>query len=122
MKWMAIYVVAILSIPTFAQADKHWECRDGSKGKCLVSTVEVHVSDKGSSNDNYVHAKLADPDAVTGCSVIRVSESYHNGSQMTISMAESILMTALTTGMPIMFKTEQSSGYCYAEKLIVTRP
>jgi len=122
MKKIIMLIAALTAIPTISLADAHWECRSGSNGKCLVTSVEVHTSDSGSSNDNYVQANLADPNNVTGCKYLRIAEGHSNASQMTISMAESILMTALTTGLPFMFKTNESSNYCYVDKLVITRP
>jgi hypothetical protein len=131
MKRSALFVLAFVSVMLAAGAASanRWECvNSGStssspKAVCYVSYVRYYPGAK-----TYVKAKLHDPLGRTGCSYVRVSlgsGSSGPGSVEEVRGSLSMLLTALTTGLPIKFyrlTSYGSSSDCYAGAVILSKP
>ena len=98
-----------------------WECNksDGSAG-CYVQYVELRVND-ASANDAYVLAKLYDPHNLTPCTAIRIAKGQYQATIDTIRAGESILLTAMTTGLPIMFTGDRINGICNVNVVVIDK-
>ena len=89
--------VAILatSAPAFADG---WECVSDGKSVCYVSYVRFFPN-----GTNYVRAELHDPDEVTDCDYVTIRLGEGTANILVLRAVQALLITALTTGMPIRF-------------------
>ena len=117
----SIFVVTTLSITAHADA---WECSAGSGSTsdavCYVQNVRFYAG-----ANPYVRAKIYDPENDTACEYIRFRLNSGADSMEAVRGAESMLLTALTTGLPIKFYTRTAYGNsadCYGATLFVSKP
>jgi hypothetical protein len=99
-----------------------WECNanDGT-ADCYVQYVEIRVNDEATNNDTYVLAGLYDPHNLTPCTAIRVVKGVYQATTDTIRGTESILLTAMTTGLPIMFTGTVQNGICNVDVVVIDK-
>ncbi len=112
-------LVAVVAPGAVASADG-WECVAGSKSKCYVSYVRFFP--RGTV---YVKAKLHDPDDTTTCSYVSVRLERGTDNLDTVRAVEALLLTALTTGMPIRFYRLEQFGDdsdCFASGVSLSSP
>ena len=111
-------IVGILICSNIALAD-NWECSDGTS-KCYVTNVSFVPN----GDNPYVKAKLHDPSAVTTCDFVRFQLNEGVTSLESLRGVEAVLLTALTTGLPIRFWRLTSFGdgeECSAATIIVSK-
>jgi hypothetical protein len=121
-----VLTVVSMLIATTALAD-NWECTSNgsSSGEslCYVSYVRFYPG-----NGTYVKAKLHDPSGDTTCNYVRIKVGTGGsgpGSVDEVRAAQAMLLTALTTGLPIKFwrlTSYGNSSECYAGTVIVSKP
>ena len=117
-------ISSILLFGITATADT-WECRGSSaggyRGKCFVT----HVKIKNDDDSGYVIATLDTSGSSTTCTAVRVQMGI-SGEDIgldNVRAAEALLMTALTTGLPIKFWTANAvSGICDGRYISITKP
>lgn len=112
-------LVAVVAPGSVALADD-WQCVAGSKSKCYVSYVRFYPR-----GNVYVKAKLHDPDDTTTCDYVSVRLDRGTDNLDTVRAVEALLLTALTTGMPIRFYRLEQFGDdsdCYASGVSLSSP
>ncbi len=122
----ALTFLATMAMSTAAYAND-WQCTasnsSSSAALCYVSYVRYFPG-----NTAYVKAKLHDPDNKTGCDYVRVEIGTGSAGAQTredVRSAEAVLLTALTTGMPIKFwrlTAHGTSRDCVAGTVIIAKP
>ena len=123
-KTLVVTGLVLCCLAGSARADG-WRCSkyntSGSKAVCYISNVRFFPGE-----NSYVKAKLHDPEEKTGCSTVTVKLNHGAGSTAGVRGAEAVLITALTTGLPIkFFKLEAESPSatdCYATSIIIAKP
>ncbi len=120
---ITIVAFAIMTLSGAAYADT-WECTAGSSNSgdsaCYVENVRYYTG-----SNPYVRAKIYDPNEETTCTYIRYQLNSGADSLDAIRGIESMLLTALTTGMPIKFYRRTAYGSdtdCYGATLFVSKP
>ena len=107
---------------TSAGAGK-WLCSAGSgpttEAICYVTSVRFNPGSRP-----YVQAEIHDPEEDTVCKYIMVRVGEHDTEDVeTVRGSESLLLVALTTGLPVKFYVHnEESGNCYASSIIVAKP
>ena len=120
---------ALITLTTGLAGADEWECTaggsnsSGAEAVCYVSYVRFYPG-----KSTYVKAKLHDPDNVTSCNYVRVQIDTGNSGAQGIDEvrgAEAVLLTALTTGMPVKFwrlTSHGTSSDCTAGTVIISKP
>ncbi len=109
---------ALLAASSTALADD-WECRQDSQSKCYVTHVRYFPG-----ATSYVRAKLHDPAGATTCTHVRFQLDSGVTSEDALRGVEAVLLTALTTGLPIQFWRLTDHGDdadCYAATVIISK-
>ena len=110
--------ILLLAMTAPAFADE-WECSASSQSKCYVTHVRYFPD-----ASPYAQAKLHDPDSATTCTHVRFAVASGVDSVEALRGVEAVLLTALTTGLPIRFwrlTAHGSATDCYAATVIVSK-
>jgi hypothetical protein len=97
------------------------ECSTDSKSTCYVSYVRYFPN----GSDPYVRAKIHDPNNDTTCSYVTVRLNQGTSNLLVVRAIEALLITALTTGMPIQFVRLDAYGDtsdCFSNSLTLSSP
>jgi hypothetical protein len=120
--------LSTLAVSDAARAD-HWECvASGSSSSspaasCYVSYVRFYPG-----STPYVKVKLHDPRNRTSCNYMRVKVNTGGSGPASIEEVRgslAVLLTAMTTGLPIKFwrlTAHGSSSDCVAGTVIIAKP
>lgn len=112
-------LAGILIFSSVAMADD-WECSSSGTSKCYVTNVRFDPN----GDNPYVEAKLHDPSSVTTCNSVRFQLNEGVTSLESLRGVEAVLLTALTTGLPVRFYRLTSFGSdqeCSASTIIVSK-
>lgn len=97
------------------------ECSSNSKSACYVSYVRFFPN----GSDPYVSAKLHDPKGTTSCDYVTVRLNQGTSNMLVVRAIEALLITALTTGMPIQFVRLDAYGDasdCFTNTVTLSSP
>jgi len=114
-----VLIVGILLLGNVALAD-NWECSSDSASRCYVTNVTFVPN----GDNPYVKAKLHDPYSVTSCSFVRFQLNEGVTSLESLRGVQAVLLTALTSGLPVRFWRLTSFGdddECSAATIIVSK-
>lgn len=114
-------LTTLAAAPAFADS---WQCADGAgsadAAACFVTNVRFNPD-----TSPYVRAKIHDPDGVTACTYVTIQLNTGGVTTEGVRGVESLLITALTTGLPIKFWKIDSAGSstdCYATSVFLAKP
>jgi len=116
-RWLALVLIAITASTASART---WECVEDARSKCYVSYVRFFPNGRP-----YVKAKLHDPEDTTTCEYVRVRVGEGTDDLDTVRAINALLVTALTSGMPIRFLCIEEHGDerdCYAAGVVLSLP
>jgi hypothetical protein len=110
---------AVLFVASSAKAATLY-CHSSNQVKCYVKRVSFSSGNGGV----YVVGQLSTTGATNPCNFVRVKVGDTGADINEVKAAESVLLTALTTGLPIMFwgPDGEGSGTCDSTELFVGRP
>ena len=97
------------------------ECSSNSKSACYVSYVRFFPN----GAEPYVRAKLHDPKGTTSCTYVTVQLNQGTNNILVVRAIEALLITALTTGMPVQFVRLDAYGDssdCFANTVTLSSP
>ena len=97
------------------------ECSRNSKSTCYVSYVRYFPN----GTDPYVRAKLHDPKGATSCDYVTARLNQGTSNLLVVRAIEALLITALTSGMPIQFvrlDAHGDSSDCFTNTLTLSSP
>jgi hypothetical protein len=112
-------IVGVLIFSGVALADE-WECSIDGDSKCYVT----HVRFVPNGANPFVEAKLHDPSFATSCDLVRFQMNEGVTSLESLRGVEAVLLTALTTGLPIRFYRLTDFGSneeCSASTIIISK-
>ena len=110
--------ISLLAASPAARADE-WECGEDGESRCFVTHVR-YVPDA----TPYVRAKLHHPGSRTACTHVRFVLDSGVTSEEALRGVEAVLLTALTTGLPIRFWRLEAHGDdqdCWASTVIISK-
>jgi hypothetical protein len=131
MKKLILSISLVACTLTFASVARanHWECVASGSGSsspaasCFISYVRFYPGAQP-----YVKAKLHDPDNRTNCNFVRVGINTGGSGPSSIEEVRgslAVLLTALTTGLPVKFwrlTAHGSNSDCVAGTVIISKP
>ena len=111
-------VAVLLGISPIAAADQ-WECGEDGQSRCYVTDVRFVPEAVP-----YVRAGVSHPDSQSQCEHVRFVLDSGVTSEEALRGVEAVLLTALTTGLPIRFWRLTAHGNdrdCWASTNIVSK-
>ena len=115
--FVGVTCTLLLASPT-ALADE-WACGEDGQSRCYVTHVR-YVAEA----TPYVEAKLHHPESRTTCTHVRFVLDSGVTSEEALRGVEAVLLTALTTGLPIRFwrlTARGSDQECWASTVIISK-